>query len=270
MLSKPLLSILVLFLLIKLVLVNNIKPGLSIKVFDVGQGDAILIKTSQKHLILIDGGPDFEVDRYVDKEFWLNNCRLDLLILTHPHQDHLKGLNRLLSRCRVKNVVHRPVEYKTREYEYWFNKLAGVSVTHVKVGDIITIGDIRLVVVWPPVDDDFQENINNSSVSILLDYGEFEALFLGDLEKEASFLLDRELLSKYIQGRLEVYKVPHHGSIDSFNPKLLSFLDPKLCVVSVGENKFGHPSLEALEFMKLQGCEVQRTDEQGTIELLIN
>jgi len=268
--SRHLLWSLLIFVLIKLYLVSNNGGSLTIKVFDVGQGDAVLIKTQQNRLILIDGGPDFEVDRYMDKEFWLNNCHVDLLLLTHPHQDHLKGLNRLLTRCSIGSVVFRPVEYESREYNIWLENLYRVNVICPKVGDIITIDDIKLVVVWPPEEDEFQENINNSSVSVLLDYGNFEALFLGDLEKEASSLLDKNLLSKYVQGRLEVYKVPHHGSIDSFNPALISWLKPKLCVVSVGENKYGHPSLEALQFMENQGCAVQRTDEQGTIEVLIN
>lgn len=270
MLSRSLLLVFSLFLLLKLVLLDNNGGGLQIKVFDVGQGDAVLIKTRQNSLIVIDGGPDFEVDRYIDKEFWLNKCHIDLLLLTHPHQDHLKGLNRLLTRCDVERVVFRPVEYESREYETWLENLKEVKVFYPKKGDILTVDDVRLVVVWPPEDDEFQENINNSSVSVVLDYGNFEALLLGDLEKEASSLLDKNLLSKYIQGKLEVYKVPHHGSIDSFNPILISWLKPKLCAVSVGENKFGHPSTESLTYMKEQGCEIKRTDEVGTIELLIN
>jgi len=269
-LSRNLLWIFLIFVLIKLILISKSSSRLQIKVFDVGQGDAILIKTRQNRLILIDGGPDFEVGRYMDKEFWLNNCHIDLLLLTHPHQDHLKGLNRMLSRCIIERVAFRPVEYGSREYKNWLENLNYTKVLYPKEGDIITIGEVRLVVVWPPENDEFQENINNSSVSVLLDYKNYEALFLGDLEKEASSLLDKNLLSKYIQGRLEVYKVPHHGSIDSFNPELVSWLNPALCVVSVGENKFGHPSVEALIYMEEQGCEVKRTDEVGAIELLIN
>ena len=269
MITKPLLILLALFLLGKLL---TLPPGggLTIKVFDVGQGDAILIKTPNGFLVLIDGGPDFEVDRYIDKEFWLNGCHLDLLVLTHPHADHLKGLNRLLERCKVDTVLHRTVEYDSRGYENWFLHLSSVEVREAKTGDVISLGRVKLVVVWPPEQQEFSENINNSSVSLLLDYGDFEALFLGDLEKEASIMLDTDTLDRYIDGKLEVYKVPHHGSIDSFNPVLISYLAPKLCLVPVGENKYGHPNDEVLEFMRGEGCAIKRTDESGTIELFIN
>ncbi len=257
------------FLLGKLLAVPR-KNGLAIKVFDVGQGDAILLRLPGGAKVLIDGGPDYEVDRYIDKEFWLNGCHLDLLVLTHPHEDHLKGLNRLLERCRVDKVLQRTVTYDSRGYKSWSAHLESVDGIEVKIGDVINLGRVKLVVVWPPREQEFSENINNSSVSLLLDYGDFEALFLGDLEKEASSMLDKELLSKYIDGRLELYKTPHHGSTDSFNPELIAYLKPKLCAVSVGENKYGHPSDEVLGFMSGQGCKVKRTDESGTIELFIN
>ena len=82
---------------------------------------------------------------------------------------------------------------------------------------------------------------------MLLDYHNFEALLTDDLEKEASSNLNRELLDEYVQGPLEVYKVSHHGSEDSHNPDLISYLNPQHCLVSVGENKFGHPSQKALD-----------------------
>jgi competence protein ComEC len=138
------------------------------------------------------------------------------------------------------------------------------------VGDVLTVDGLKFVVVWPPVSEERSENINNSSLAILLDYKNYEALFLGDLEKEASSLIDKKLLDDYVQGSLEVYKVPHHGSINSFNPDLISYLDPKLCILSVGANKYGHPNNEAIEYMLNKECEVRRTDEEGTIELLIN
>ncbi len=77
-------------------------------------------------------------------------------------------------------------------------------------------------------------------------------------------------MDEYVQGPLEVYKVSHHGSEDSHNPDLISYLNPQHCLVSVGENKFGHPSQKALDSLSKQNYQVHRTDEAGTIEVLIN
>lgn len=270
MISRPLMLLLAIFMLIKLLFLPGRGGGLIIEFYDVGQGDAIFIKTPEGRSIVIDGGPDFEVDRHLDKRSLLNDCRLDMLVLTHPHQDHLKGLSRLVERCRVDYVVHRVVEYESYGYEEWLSRVEGLKLIDAVSGQVLDLGLIKLVIVWPPKDQDFEENINNSSVSILLDHGEFEALFLGDLEKEASMMIDHKLFDEYVDGRLEVYKVPHHGSIDSFNPELIYYLEPELCVVSVGENKYGHPSDEVLDFLINEGCEVKRTDIVGTIELFIN
>ena len=271
MISKNLFVILIVFFLIKGYGIFQEQGKFLIKIYDVGQGDAILIRTPEDYLIVIDGGPDYEADRYLDKEFLINGCRIDLIILTHPHKDHIKSLNRLLERCKVGRVVFNPVEYDSRVYRRWLDKIKGVDVLYAVAGDVMSVGSARLVFVWPVEIGKDSNNINNSSVSVLLDYKDFEVLFLGDLEKEASRKIDLELLDKYVDGPLEVYKVPHHGSLDSHNIELLTHLQPKMCAVSVGEvNKFSHPSEEALVEMEDAGCSVIRTDEWGTIEVLIN
>jgi len=270
MISKSLIYILVVYLALKSFGIMQDKGKFLIKVFDVGQGDAILIRTPENKLIVIDGGPDFEADRHIDKEFLINNCRVDLIILTHPHSDHIKSLNRLLERCSVGSVVYNPVEYKSRVYSRWKDNIEGVKVTLLEAGDVLKVGSARLVVVWPTEIGKDNDNINNSSVSILLDYKDFEALFLGDLEKEASRKIDTYLLDKYIDGSLEIYKVPHHGSKDAHNLDLITYLNPKTCILSVGlDNKFNHPDEQAIIDMEELGCEVRRTDQEGTIEVLI-
>lgn len=279
MINKKLAFLLIFFLVIKTFQLVKRSDEFVIKVFDVGQGDAILIKTPHNFKMLIDGGADYEADRYLGKEFFLNFCTVDLLILTHPHQDHIKGLNRVFERCSVGGVVFDPVRYKLYEYDKWLRnvKTAGFDVKHAVAGDVFDLGKgeggvpIRFIVVWPDKSGYYNHNINNASVSGLLDYGEYEALFLGDLEKEASSKIDKALLSKYIDGQLEVYKVPHHGSSDSNNPELAEFLQPQICLVSVGEdNKFDHPGEQTMKDLQNIGCEVLRTDQEGTIEVLIN
>jgi len=272
MINKRLLVIFFLFLLFKTLVMISHKKEFVIKVLDVGQGDAIYIKTPEGLKILIDGGPDYEVDRYLDKEFFLNQCHLDVLILTHPHQDHIKGLNRMVSRCSIDLVIQFEVDYDLFEYEIWKDGLKGIKDLSAKSGQVIDLdGHTQLVVVWPDPFFNQIDNINNTSVSILLDWGNFEALFLGDLEKKASSKINKDLILKYLDGPLDFYKVPHHGSIDSNNPELYDFLKPEICAVSVGlDNKFKHPSSVTLAALEERGCHVLRTDQEGTIEVLIN
>lgn len=244
-----------------------------IKILDVGQGDAILVRSEEGKLILIDGGPDYEVDYHIQRETFFNRCRLDLLVLTHPHLDHLQGLNRLLSRCRIKNVAYNQIAYDSVAYKKWQElvDVPGVNTLAFKQGDLLKIDELTLVFLWPPDSSHPEKKINNTSVVLLLDSGEFEALFLGDLEVERLRRLDQGLISLYLDGRLELYKAGHHGSKNAYREELLEFLIPRICAVSVGEgNKFGHPHQETLDALQEVGCTIKRTDKDGTIEVLIN
>lgn len=242
-----------------------------IKIFDVGQGDAILIKTSQGKLILIDGGPDFEVDWHLQDQLLINSCKIELIILTHPHQDHLRGLNRLLKRCRIKYVLFDNFEYGSREYQEWLENVKNLDVLNFSSGDILKIDELNLVILWPPANGYQNKNINSTSIVILLDSGDFEALLSGDLETDVSGEIDYGLINRYLDGRLELYKAGHHGSVNGFHEALLNKLKPELCVISVGEgNRYGHPHQKVLDALNRLGCRVKRTDQDGNIEVLIN
>jgi competence protein ComEC len=243
----------------------------SVRVLDVGQGDAILIRSSQNKLILIDGGPDFEVDYYLQRENLFNRCEIELLVLTHPHADHLRGLNRLLKRCQVNSVAFNRIDYDSYGYAEWLNDTEEKTQLNYQLGDTIVVDELSFHIIWPPDGRHQEMNVNNSSLVLLLDSGEYEALFLGDLEITRLRFLDRSLLGNFIDGPLELYKAGHHGSKNAYDMSLLQFLKPRLCVISVGEdNKFGHPHMEALEAFEKVGCKVKRTDVDGSIEVLIN
>ena len=255
------------YLLLNVVYKND---GVMITTYDVGQGDAILLEIKDIK-ILIDGGPNFEIDRLLNSKFFAKECYLDLILLTHPHKDHVKGINRVLEHCKVGMIIYNSLDFDTREYDY-FKKLAeNFEIRHVKKGDFISIYDVDLYVLWPEYNEkDLKvKNVNNESIVLLLDYYNFEALFMGDLENEASLRLDLDEMHKYIQEGLDLYKVPHQGSRDSLNLKILTTFRPKICVLSVGNyNNFGHPHPIVLEKLSLYGCEVYRTDVQGSIEVL--
>jgi competence protein ComEC len=222
---------------------------LSIKVLDVGQGDAILITTHNNKRILIDGGPNFEVDAYLFKEMPFRRCYLDVVILTHPHQDHEEGLNRSLLRCK-----------------------AGVygSYEDLYKGDVIRVDNVTLYVLWPErgyTDKD----LNNVSVVVLLDYGKFEGLFTGDVQGKLFNRMDLDLMERLIDGSLDLYKVSHHGSKTGLNAKFFNRFPPDYSLIPVGEgNKFEHPHVETLDYFEQLGSKIYRNDLDGTIEVLVS
>lgn len=235
---------------------NFVSNNLSIRVFDVGQGDAILIDVYGKK-ILIDGGANFEVDYKLNKyvPFW--DCNLTALILTHPHYDHLAGLNRVLERCRVQQVMFNDVNYSSYEFDLFKEKVAKLNVKSITAGDKFEINNVLFEVLWPTKEflDSRIENINNVSVVMVMKYEDFNALFLGDLERKIDL------------PRAEYVKIAHHGASNGVKPEI----EPgDICVISVGEdNRFGHPHEETLKYLKENDCEVLRTDEMGDISIKI-
>ena len=243
--------------------------------FDIGQGDAILISSKDRGKMLIDGGPDYKLSTLLTDEFIYNNCALDYVLLTHPHADHLKGLTRVVNNCKIDTVLFNKVTYDSELYKDFVRKFIDKDYLGVSTRDIYKLGQFNLHIFWP--DKSFLsntaaiKNVNNVSIVLLLDYGKFEALFTGDLEKEYLAKLDYAKMQELIQGDLEVLKVPHHGSIDSLDKNLYINLHPKICVISVGyNNKYGHPDKAVIDYLEKIKCEIKRTDLEGTIEILMD
>lgn len=238
--------------------------GQYIEFLDVGQGDAIFISTVNGKHILIDAGPDYSIDYYLSEKFYLKPCVLDLVIVTHKHLDHYGGLERIFKRCHIGSVIH----------SFKINDVVSADLDNASEqqnlfrGDVFEIDQISFCVLWPPNDSDFishTNNINNTSIVFLIDYGAFEALFTGDAEVDVW----RKLVvpsSCKVDGKLDVLKVAHHGSINGLYRPLLSSLKPITSIISVGsDNKYGHPSPKVIDFLNNIGSKVFRTDLVGNI-----
>ena len=136
------------------------------------------------------------------------------------------------------------------------------------MGDIFTYKDVTIKVLWPDLKNtnvDYS-NINNLSIVLFVDYGDFEALLTGDAESEVLDQIDLTDVVPAIQNGLDVYKVPHHGASNGLSLKLLNQLKPKNCVISVGaNNKYGHPSPKTIKALESILCKVYRTDEVGDV-----
>ncbi len=245
-------------------------PGgrLEVKAFDVGQGDAIFIRTPAGHKLLVDGGPSGRlVSEALGEELPFWDRKLDMVILTHPDEDHLAGLVTVLERYDVKQVVTNSQAVDTDTYAAWQQAIEekGVPCHAARSGEWIDLGrGATLQFLWPPDDAPLAESddTNDSSVVVKLEWGRAGFLLTGDLEAAG----ENALLESGVDLQATALKVAHHGSAYSTSESLLRAVRPLVAVISVGEdNFFGHPSSATLE--RLDDTIVYRTDEQGEISL---
>lgn len=242
--------------------------------FDVGQGDAILIRTPGNKLILIDGGPDYTADQYLAERFVANYCALDALILTHPHKDHLAGLVRVFKHCKVKDIYHNVVHHDSKVYKDWLPDILRVErapISGIFYPRKFVIDGVEISVLWPTKESLFSSasttNLNSQSVVLFLKYGDFEALLLADAESNILAKLEDFSFFYEINNRLDVLKVPHQGSKDSLNKSFYEKLQPVVSIISVGGNQYGHPDKEVINFLEEIGSRVYRTDINGTVTI---
>lgn len=240
----------------------------SITFFNVGQGDAIYIKSADDKRILIDAGPSNNLSEHLGLYFFPFLCRFDYVIITHPHEDHVGGLSNVFSDCRVGEVIMPKFDYNSLVFQKILETIRSknIPILHVEDKQKIIFNDFVLYFLSP--DYEFlanETNPNNFSIVLLLDSFAFEALLMGDLEKEGQEKIDINFLKELVDGHLDVIKVAHHGAKDSLNEKFLENFEIDTAVISVGKNKFGHPHKEVLEFYNKNASFVTRTDFDNNI-----
>ena len=244
--------------------------ALHLTVLDVGQGDALLIRTPAGHHLLIDGGPSgTAVANALGRRLPFWDKSLDLVVLTHAHDDHLVGLLDVVQTHRVRQVLQGPAPPNPSPvYRRWAELLQSLAVPAVEArsGQVVALGDdARLEVLHVgEARDGSEDALNDTSVVLRLISGTTTVYLLGDAGPAAQ----RWLLA---QGRLtagSVLKVPHHGAEGSLDEGFVRALAPQAALLSVGQsNLFGHPSLNTLAL--LRPAEIYRTDLDGTIEVTI-
>lgn len=244
---------------------------LHVTVMSVGQGDAILVEAPGGARVLVDGGPDPELTlRRLGANMAFFERRIDLLVLTHPHQDHVAGLVEVLDRFHVGGLLHAGIGYDNPAYQALLADASksGVPIAVARAGGQIALdASTTLGIVYPtdadaagPLPDD---DINNGSIVLELRLGGFRALLTGDAEAPVEALLT----ARGVLAPVDVLKVGHHGSRSSTTQSFLARLDPSVAVVSVGtDNDYGHPAPETLA--NLAGVVVYRTDRDGDIEIV--
>jgi competence protein ComEC len=243
-----------------------------ISVLDVGQGDSILVEGSRGGRMLVDGGPD--PDRLLialDERLPPWDRRIDALVLTHPHEDHVAGLAALLQRYKVGGVFEPGMRGPGPGYSAWSARLAarGIGTALLATGDHLTLDDSRLEVLWPdpgavPAEPpDTGTGINNVSIVLLGEVGERRFLLAGDIEEGIDPILLRRGLPA-----VDFLKVAHHGSRTSSTEAFLDAVRPRVAVVSAGAgNPYGHPAPATIERLLARAGRVLRTDRDGTVEI---
>ncbi len=241
---------------------------------DVGQGDAILIKTPDNKYILVDGGPDRSVVNCLAKHMPFWNRTIDLMVLTHPHADHFFGMYYVLERHHVRTFATENLINKTAAYKELLKILDAKSIPtlYALAGDQWDIGTVEIRVAGPTQSYLSQtspggtigESKEFASLVLNVIYGEFSVLLTGD--SQVVGLTDSR---SQLELPIDVLHVPHHGSGTGLDEKILEDIGPSLAVISVGaENRYNHPHPRIMSILQSLQIEVLRTDQKGDIEIV--
>jgi len=249
-------------------LTYSVSRNLEIDFLDVGQGDAILIKAPAGQNILIDGGPDKSVVNRLGENLAWWDKQIDLMILTHPHDDHVTGLIEVLKKFRVKRILYTGVTHTAPNYLTWLKTVQEekTPLTIIDHEQTIDLGrGANLLILYPRQSflNKTLADLNQSSIVAKLVYGQNEFLLTGDAGLEA----ETELIEEGVELSADVLKVGHHGSEYSTGQEFLDKIKPSRAVIMVGkDNNFGHPNLRIIKRLERAGARILRTDEVGTVK----
>jgi competence protein ComEC len=259
---------------VSVVLVARPAPGLQLTVLDVGQGDAILLESHGQRL-LVDGGPDPDLlVRRLDERIPVWDRHIELVLLTHPHEDHSGGLAGLVPRYRLGSMAETGMASDgagVRELRVMASR-HDIRRARLTQGDRFSLGQVRIDVLWPPREAVPSKSlsdgraVNGTSIVLAVRLGRQRIMLTGDLEDDH----DADILKALSRDgeRWDLLKVAHHGSATASSAELLEALRPRLAVISSGRgNRYGHPAGDTLDRLAAVGARVWRTDSQGTISV---
>ena len=246
------------------------RGNLSISFFDVGQGDSEFIQAENGNQVLIDGVPNEAILSKLGEAMPFWDRSIDLVVLTHPHADHLDGLLEVLKRYNVRTVIESGANHSIPEYAKWHQLLEekAVEVIIAKAGQKIKISDSAYLNIFTPFED-FEDksskNIHDAMIASKLNYGSTSVLFMGDAEKQIEY----RLIFSGADLKSDILKVGHHGSKTSTSEEFLKAVSPKFAIISAGrKNRYGHPHQDILDRLMSFGIKIFRTDQDGDIRFL--
>ncbi len=235
--------------------------GYKIWFFDVGQGDAVLILTPGGRSVLVDGGPDNTILSELGKVLPVDQRRLDVIIISHAHADHIGGIIDVIKRYSVGYVFFNQSWYDSSEVTELVEQL---DKKNIKVGPLTTENQIRIgdLLIEPLVANSAVTpgDLNAGSLVVEARIGKFNVLLTGDYE-----LSGEQLGLANRIGTIDILKVPHQGSVEAVEEDTLAVLRPTVCVVSVGENSFGQPAPATMDLLGRTCSALYRTDQVGAV-----
>lgn len=247
--------------------VTSSESNLKVHFIDVGQADSAFIELPNQQTMLIDAGNNNDEELVVDYIKNLGYTRIDYAIGTHPHEDHIGGLDNVIDCLDIGKIYFPAIPDKdsptTKTYESVVRSIQNknLKITAAKAGNSILSSDNLNAEILSPASSSY-ENLNNYSVVIKLTYGNTSFLFTGDMESDVESELSGNL-------KADVLKVGHHGSDTSTSDAFLEKVSPDIAVISVGaNNKYGHPVQSTLDKLNQAGIQIYRTDELGSITIL--
>lgn len=236
------------------------KDKLIVHFLDVGQADSIFIELPNKETMLIDAGNNADDKFVVNYIKNLSYNKINYVVGTHPHEDHIGGLDTVINTFDIGNIYMPKVEHTTKTFEdvLLAVKNKNLKIKTGKVGvNIVNNGDLKIDII-APVNDKY-EDLNNYSAVVKITYKDNSFLFMGDAEK----LSEDELTADV---KADVIKIGHHGSYTSTSEEFLKRVSPTYAVISVGkDNDYGHPHKETIDLLNNSNVKVYRTDIAGTI-----
>lgn len=245
---------------------GNILDGiLQIRVIDCGQADSILLHL-ENYNILIDAGEEkaaTAVRKVLDN---LGISKIDLLVATHPHADHIGGMQKIVENYDIDSVMMYPTEHNTQTYQNLLIAIRDKGCNTIKAvpNNEYSYDNLKIKVLGPTKTDN--DDLNNNSVVLLASFGNTDILLTGDasMEEEKDYIDN-------ITDTIEILKVGHHGSDTATSDNLLDTIKPELAVISCGvNNKYGHPTEEVLNKLDKRGITTLRTDMSGDIIITTN
>ena len=235
---------------------NQSKDSLKVYYIDVGQADSILVIDKNKTM-LIDAGTNKTGKVVVD--FLKENkiTKIDYLIGTHPHEDHIGGLDDIINSFDIGKIYMPKVQTNTKTFESVLDAVAnkGLTIQSPKIDESFKLDTANCTVLSSNQES---KDLNNDSIVIRMTYGKDSFLFMGDSEKKVE--------KSRTWPQTNILKVGHHGSDTSTTAEFLNQVKPEIAIISVGkDNSYGHPTEVVIQRLKANNIEVHRTDEEGTI-----
>jgi len=230
---------------------------------DIGQGDAYLVSKGFTQ-ILVDGGKNEQILNCLDQFIPYWDRQIEIVIASHDDHDHVGGLTEVMKHYKVNNLIWNGKDSNSQDWKIIQLEAdqQGTKVRKAYEGNLL-INKLKLDFIWPQKQPSSNVEDNQASIVTRFSYEDFSVMFTGDIDT----LTEEKLVSGSVGLDSTVLKVSHHGSRYATSDKWLELVNPKIALIGVGKNSYGHPSEDVLSKLNSAGVTIYRTDKDGSVEI---